>query len=442
MSPQDLHDLLERDGIARLWVIYHDYSGVSHAKSVPRERFPSVVHTGVVFAKANMDFNILDEQVPHPVFTAETGDFFAVPDGNSYAKVPYHPATARTYSFMCLAGREPWDGCPRTALQNQAERLLQRGLHLRAAFEPECYLFVKSETGFQTADRSRMFSVDGLERHEELLSELVEVLTAMDVTVEQVGAEYGPAQYEINTRHAPAIAAADDLLTVKEVLRALARRAGLVASFMPKPFTDLPGCGLHVHLGLDHMDGSNALEGDRELGLSALALHFIGGLLAHAPALTGVGSPTVNSYQRLLPGSWSPAHVAYGAGNRAALVRIPDGGRIHIEFRSGDNTSNPYMFLAATLAAGLDGVERQLDPGPPVTEDVGHVADAEAKARGLRYLPRTASEALDAVESDDVIMHALGPTIGPTFLRVKRSEIETYRLQVSEWERSTYLETI
>ncbi len=437
-----LLELLDQDAASQLWVTYHDYSGLSHAKSVPAERFASAVDRGIGFAKANMDFNVLDQQVPHPVFGAETGDFFAVPDPDAYALIPYRRGTARAFSFLHLSDGSRWDGCPRTALQHQVERYQAAGLTVQVAFEPEFYLFKRTVEGYAPADNSRMFTVDGLEIHHQLLTRLSETLTAMGVIVEQTGAEYGPAQYEVNIRHTSPLRAADDLLTLKEATRALAREAGLIASFMPKPYTNLPGCGLHVHLGLIGSEGGNALEGDLELGLSTVGRNFIAGLLEHASALSGIGAPTVNSYQRLLPGSWSPAHVSYGAGNRSALVRIPDAGSRHIEFRVGDNTSNPHLFLAAILAAGWDGINRCLDPGAPVTEDIGHLGEDEAATQEIRFLPRQPSDALDAVAADCVVRDALGPVIGPTFLRVKRSEVAMYQLDVSDWERSAYLETI
>lgn len=436
-----LAEQLQADTVTQLWVIYHDYSGLAHAKTVPPERFADAVTSGIGFAKANMDFNVLDHQVPHPAFGAETGDFFAVPDPDTYAPLPYHPGAARAYASLTLAGGERWDGCPRSALQRVVADYAAEGLQVRAAFEPECYLFKPGDAGYEPADQSRMFTVDGLERHSALLTRLAETLRAMGVTLEQVGAEYGPGQYEVNVRHAEPLRAADDLLTLKEALRALAREAGLLASFMPKPYAELPGCGLHIHVGLQDTAGRNAMEGDRPAGLSAVGCAFVAGLLAHAPALCGVGAPTVNSYKRLQPGSWSPAHICYGPGNRAALVRIPDGGSRHVEFRAGDNTSNPYLFLAAMLAAGLNGIRQGLDPGAPVMVDVGHLSDAEAAERGLALLPRSAPDALDSLAGDATVMDVLGPVIGPTFLRVKRSEIDTYALQVGDWERATYLET-
>lgn len=446
-----LGERLQADRVSQLWVVYHDYSGVSHAKTVPPERFAAALGAGIGFARANMDFNILDHQVPRPIFTAETGDFFAVPDPDTYAPLPYHPGTARLYSFLTAAGGDRWEGCPRGALQRLVDRYQSgeagRALRVRAAFEPECYLFVQGARGYEPADRSRMFSVDGLDRHAALFRRLLETLGAMGIRVEQIGAEYGPGQYEINVRHAEPLRAADDLLTLKDALRSLARESGLLASFMPKPFSDLPGCGLHVHLGIEDADGRNLL-GERPLGdadgdgLSDLGRAFVGGLLAHARALCGIGAPTVNSYKRLLPGSWSPAHVCYGSANRAALVRIPDAGSLHVEFRAGDNTCNPHLFLAALLAAGLDGIGRGLKAEPRVGDDVGHLSEEDAERRGLRLLPRSAAEALDALEADPVVMGALGAVIGPALLRVKRSEVTAYELAVGEWERSAYLETV
>jgi len=438
-----LAEHLEADGVTQLWVMYHDYSGLAHAKSVPPERFTAVVTSGVGFAKANMDFNILDHQVPQPAFGAETGDFFAVPDPATYAPLPYHPGAARVYTHLTLPDGARWAGCPRATLETVVACFAQEGWRVRVAFEPECYLLRRDAAGagYAPADQTRMFAAAGLDHHWTVLARLTDTLRAMGVTLEQVGAEYGPGQYEINVRHAAPLQAADDLLTLKEVLRALTREEGLLASFMPKPYTELPGCGLHVHLGLEDADGQNVLDGDGPAGLSDRGRAFVGGLLAHAPALCGVGAPTVNSYQRLLPGSWSPAHMCYGPGNRAALVRVPDGGSRHVEFRAGDNTCNPHLFLASLLAAGLDGLRRDLEPGAPALDDVGHLSDADAAARGVGFLPRTATQALDAVEADATIMEALGPVIGPAFLRVKRSEDAAHALVVGDWERAAYLET-
>jgi glutamine synthetase len=446
MNAQEVLDRLESEGIEHLWVIYHDYGARACAKTVPKERFAGVFEKGVVFARANLDFNLEDHMVPGSVFLADTGDFLAVPDPISYAAVPYREATARMHAFMRADDGSAWEGCPRTQLQRLVDAYAVHDVSLRVGFEAEFTLFEPAGDGeYRPADRDRMFTVAGLDRHYPLMQRIIQSLHGMGVLVEQLGKEYGPGQYEATTRYDAPLEAVDDYLTFKEVVRALAREAGWVASFMPKPYADLPGCGLHLHLSLWDAEGKRDVtmgETDAEI-LSPLGRHFLGGLLAHAPALAGAGSPIVNSYKRLLPGSWSPAHICWGVGNRAALVRIPAlKRRRHIEFRSGDNAANPFIFLAAVLGAGLDGIRNQIEPPAPVAEDVGHLSAEEVEARGMRFLPRSLPEALDALEADQVVAEALGPVIFHEFLKVKRSELAAYDLHVHPWERRMYLEVI
>lgn len=446
MNSQEVLDRLASEGIEHLWVIYHDYSGRACTKTVPKERFSGIFEKGVVFARANLDFNLDDHMAPESVFTADTGDFLATPDPSSYAPIPYHDATARMHAFMRADDGSAWEGCPRTQLQRLLDAYAAEGLSVRVAFESEFMLFGRTDEGeYQPADQDGMFTVAGLDRHYPLLQRIVDTLHAMGVTVEQLGKEYGPGQYEATTRYDVPLKAVDDYLTFKEVVRSLAREAGWTASFMPKPFAHLPGCGLHLHLSLWDVDGDRDLSiGEMEdEPLSPLGLHFSGGLLEHAPALTGVGSPIVNSYKRLLPGSWAPAHICWGVGNRAALVRIPSmGRRRHIEFRSGDNAANPFIFLTAVLSAGLDGIQNGIEPPAPVEDDVGHLSNEEAEARGLAFLPGTLPAALDAFEADSVMAEGLGPVIFSEFLKVKRSELAAYNLHVHPWERGMYLEVI
>ena len=430
----------KEDGISEVWVIYHDLSGRAQVRSIPYQRLEKVLTGGVSFARANLDFDVLDHQVPDFVFGAETGDFLAVPDPATYARVPHHPGAARTYSFLHDADGQPWAGCARAALMAMDARYMSRGLAMRVAFEPECYLLATTDENHKPTARATMFSLSALESQRLLMSRVMTSLAEMGVELEQVAPEFGPGQYEINIAHQPPLRAADDLMTVKEELRALARAAGLIATFMPKLFADLPGSGLHVHLGAVSLDGRNAMQGDGPLGLSPLGTSFVAGLLKHARGLSGLAAPSVNSYKRLLPGSWAPSHICFGGSNRAVLVRVPDSGSKHVEFRAGDGTGNPYLTLTGLLASGLDGVERGLVLGEPTLDDVGHLSEADASARGLEPLPRSAPEALDALEADAVLMDALGPVIGPGFLRLRRSEAAAYSIEVGDWERATYLE--
>lgn len=444
---QEVVSRLDSEGIEHLWVIWHDYSGRSCTKTVPREKFAGVFENGVVFARADLDFNLGDHMAVDSMFTADTGDFLAVPDPDSYAPIPYRERTARMYAFMRDDDGSPWEACPRTRLQRMVDMYAGEGFSVRAAFESEFILFEPTEDGdYRPAGTDGMFTVAGLDRHYSLCKVIIDSLHGMSVSVEQLGKEYGPGQYEATTHYDQPMKAADDFCTFKEVVRALAREGGWVASFMPKPYADMPGCGLHLHLSVWDAEGDTELSmGESEEDpLSPLGRHFLGGLLAHAAALTAVGAPLVNSYKRLLPGSWAPAHICWGVGNRAALVRIPSmWRRRHLEFRSADCACNPFMLMTAVMGAGLDGIRNEIDPPPPVDYDVGTVTTKEeAAARGLEFLPRTLPEALEALEADQVVADALGPMVHSEFLKVKRSELAAYNLHVHPWERNMYLEAI
>lgn len=435
---------IEAGGYRGLWIVFHDYSARACAKWIPAASVPAALRTGGVFARANLNFTLDDQQVAAPRFGADSGDFFARPDPATFAPLPHRPGTARVLSYLHTEDGARWEGCPRGQLDAQLAALAARGLSARAAFEPELSLYRRTpEGGHAPADHFAMYSVDRIDTHHVLLAGIEAALEAQGVRVVQLGSEYGAGQVEINLHHECPLKAADDLLTFRETVKALARDAGLVATFMPKPFAHAAGNGVHVHLSLwDEAGTVSRSEGDGALGLSRELGHFLAGVLAHAPALCGVAAPTVNSYKRLQPASWAPAHIGYAAGNRAALVRIPGSSRRRIEFRAGDHTANPYLLLTALIAAGLDGLHRQLDPGPPAEGDLGHL-DPDALARqGIRLLPRNAAEALAAVEADDIVMAALGPVCGPELLRVKREELARYERHVGEWERDLFFERV
>jgi glutamine synthetase len=214
---------------------------------------------------------------------------------------------------------------------------------------------------------------------------------------------------------------------------------------MPKPYANWAGNSLHVHVSIWDADGETDLTAstEDEMSLSDIGRWFMGGLLRHIDALTGLGSPTVNSYKRLLPGSWAPANTYWGYGNRSGVVRVPGvGDRRHIELRSGDNSTQPALFVTGMLAAGLDGIRNQIDPGPPFAGDVGHMTPEQIATAGIGFLPRTLPAALAALEADEVVAGAVGPEALKHFLAVKRSELDQYNLEVHPWERDTYLEVI
>jgi glutamine synthetase len=434
-----------------LWVVYHDYAGLGRAKAVPRARFDEVAAEGVTFAMANWDLAITDEQVPHPIFGADSGDFRAVPDPTTLVEIPHRPGVAQAFARLTDDAGHPWEGDPRAALSAQVSRVRELGVAVRAAFEAEFVVVDGTDPGALLVDTGRMFSVEQLDERWPMAARILADLDAAGVDVHQIAKEYGPGQYEVSLLPTDALDAADRFLLARQLIQAAARAEGATASFMPKPYADLPGNGLHVHLGLTSADDpsvdlvADAHDADRVAGTAG---PVIAGLLAHAIGQSALASPTPNSYKRLLPGSWAPAHVSWAMGNRSALIRVPGRGPgRHLEIRGGDAGMNPYLHLCGLLASIADGVERQLPPPPEARVDVGHLSDTDAEARGFARLPGDLPTALDALEADEVLSAALGPVIARHYVDVKRFEWAAYleraglpadSTNVSEWERRTY----
>jgi glutamine synthetase len=449
-----LERLSELD-VDALWVVYHDYAGLGRAKAVPAGRFEEVAAEGVTFALANWDLAITDEQVPHPVFAADSGDFRAVPDPATLVRIPHRPRVAQAFAWLADDTGQAWPGDPRAALARQVDELGRLGIALRVAFEAEFVVVAGSDPSALHEDTGRMFAVEGLDARWPLGARVLDDLEAAGVAVHQFAKEYGPGQFEVSLLPAEPMAAADRFLLARQLIRAAAREFDLTASFMPKPYADLPGNGLHVHLGLTRTDDPSVdLVADRDdpRRLAATAGPAIAGLLEHASGQSALSSPTANSYKRLLPGSWAPAHVAWALGNRAVLVRVPGrGAGRHLEIRGGDAGMNPYLHLAGLLASIADGVSRDLAIPPEAHTDIGHLSDAEAGAAGFERLPSNLPAALDAFEADSVLRNSVGSVIAPHYLDVKRFEWATYlersgldpdSIDVSDWERRTYFECL
>lgn len=443
-SAKVILDRLDREGIDQLWVTYTDYLGRSGSKTLPRESFRGAFTSGVVFALANLNMDSSDHQAAGATMLADSGDFLAVPDPRSYQPLPRFPGTARAHVWMRTTTGEPWDGCPRTALDRMVERLADVGYSVQTALEPEFYLLHRGEDGeLRPINRTTMFSQDGLAKANDVVRDILHELAGMGVRVPQLGKEYGRGQYEMSLHHGPPVEAVDRYLALRGAVTDIAHAHGMVATFMPKPYREWPGNSNHIHLSV--WDAAGAIDltpsAADETSLSEVGRWFMGGILAHIDALTAIGSPTVNSYKRLQPGSWAPANAYWGYGNRSGVLRVPGvGSRRHIEFRSPDNTAQPYLILAALLGAGLDGIERQLDPGPPFEGDVGRLRPDQAGDPRLRELPRTLSEALAALETDDVVRQAIGDEILRHVLAVRRSDLAAYEVEVHQWERDLYLE--
>ncbi|HXH84753.1 MAG TPA: glutamine synthetase family protein [Candidatus Tectomicrobia bacterium] len=421
-----------RDGIRLVRFLYCGNDSVVRGKACHADFLASYAESGIALTVAMQSFNMLDQLVPEGSF-GPVGEIRLVPDLDTFAVLPYAPGSARLYCDMVTLEGEPWAVCPRTFLRRMMERAHAAGFELRAAFENEFTLARRDGDRYVPLDASPCFSTIGMDSAAPVVLEIIDALVAQGVQPEQYYAELGPGQQELPVRYAPALRAADNQLTLRETARGVAARHGLVASFAPKPFADQAGNGAHIHFSLWRRDGTNAFHAPGgPHGLSDVAHAFMAGVLAHVPALLALTSPSVNSYRRLQPRFWSSAFAAWGPDNKEATIRVPSRRRgleaesANLEFKPCDPSCNPYLALGGLLAAGLDGLERKLDPRDPLLVDPASLSDDERRRRGIERYPTTLGAALDALERDAVLTAALGEPLAREYVTVKRSEVRAF----------------
>jgi glutamine synthetase len=381
-------------------------------------------------------------------------DIAAMPDLDSFTPVPWEPNLARFACDVTVDGA-PWPYCPRTILRRVLADARARGYELKMGLELEYFLVhLRDDGSIDVADRydtleKPCYDMAGLTRQYEFLTTVSRYCNELGWGNDANDHEDANGQFEQNFTYDDALVSCDRAIFFRYMVHTLAERHGMVATFMPKPFTHLTGNGCHFHLSL-WRDGENLFLSDsdpRGLGLSETAYGFIGGLKRHARAYSAVTAPTVNSYKRLKQGTttsgatWSPVWISYGYNNRTQMLRIPGPGRV--EDRTIDGSCNPYLAAAAVLAAGLDGIENGLDPGEPNAGNLYAESAHDLRARGLEPLPANLLEALGELEEDDVLRAALGrgrdEDYVDYYLRVKRDEWFRYHEQVTPWEIREYL---
>lgn len=379
---------------------------------------------------------------------AACSDLYLQPDPSTFIIYPWRPSRGRVARLMCNVVRAdgaPFEGDSRSVLQRVCSRAASMGYFFQVGPECEFFLLHTDERGrptLETADEAGYFDLSPIDQGENVRREVVLALEEMGFQVECSHHETAPGQHEIDFKYAPAMAAAENILTFQLAVKTLAQRNGLHATFMPKPLTGVPGSGLHLNCSLHRADGENVFADPcGAYGLSGEAMSFLAGVMAHVNAITAVANPLVNSYKRLVPGYEAPCYNSWSAGNRTALFRIPAfaSGQARVELRSPDCTCNPYLTLALCLAAGLDGIERRLTPPPELKGDAVALSGEKRSACGAEPLPRSLSDALDALEADPLMMQVLGEHIAKAYLSGKRREWNEYRTQVSEWERQRYM---
>lgn len=373
-----------------------------------------------------------------------------VPDPKTFRVNPWtNPDGSRVARMICdvhLPDGSDFPGCPRLTLKRQVERAREMGYRMVAGPEAEFFLFQKDADGNvirETHDVGGYFDLTPVDRGEECRRDIVMVLEAMGFEVEAAHHEVAPGQHEIDFKYAEAVDCADNVATFRFVVKKVALEQGLHATFMPKPLFGVNGSGMHTHQSLLTDDGENAFyDPDGRWQLSSVALNYIAGLLEHAAAMVAVTNPLVNSYKRMVPGFEAPVNIAWSERNRSPLVRVPAkrGMSTRCELRVPDPACNPYLALTVMLAAGLDGVQSERDPGPPVNKNIFAMSQREMRRLRIAQLPSNLDDALDRLEKDKVLTAALGDHIAEHYLAAKRREWIEYLAHVHPWEQDRYLE--
>src|SRR5918995_5355755 len=424
----------EQESVARtlrddtLWVrfVFVDHAGIPKTKAVHRDAFARRARAGVGLAKGVLALD--PSGALHPVSgLSPVGEVRLVPDLSSLTPLPF----ARGQAMACCDmtdpdARTPWDGCPRSALRRVLERLAERGYRSLASYEAEFYL--RGPGG--PLDRTPYAGSFALTTAAEFVAELAETLEEMGIRPEQCHAEVGQGNLELSVAETDALAAADRRVLVLEAIRGVAYRMGLETTMAPKPYLGEAGNGHHLHLSAYALKDEIPVLFDASGTLSNPGQGFVAGLLEHLPAVMAFTAPSPNSYQRIGPGLWASAYACYGLDNREAAVRIAspvagvEAATANVELKPVDVTANPYLALAAVLAAGMDGMERALDPGEPTMVDPATLSEEERDSRGIYPLPASLDEALDALEANDILIEALGEPLVRTHLAVARAQAE------------------
>jgi glutamine synthetase len=443
METNEFLSRISADNVKFLSLQFTDVTGAVKSVDIPVHRVPEALEDGVWFDGSSVEgFARIQES-----------DMRLVLDPETYAVLPWSPdelRRARVFCYIYQPDGSPFPGDPRGALKRLLEKVEQRGWTYNVGPEPEFFLFRRngpSSIHPVPHDVGSYFDFSANDEAVRVRSELMDALQGMGLEVETGHHEVALGQHEIDFRFDDALHTADNVLTMKYTVKAIAAQHDLIASFMPKPIFGINGSGMHCHQSLFNADGENLFfDPNDSYHLSRLAYGFIAGQLAHARALAAVVAPTVNSYKRLVPGYEAPVYVGWAQINRSALIRIPrytEGQHkaMRAELRFPDPSANPYLAFTVMLAAALDGIDHQLPITEPLNNvNVYHLTPEERKELGIPELPGSLSEALRELEKDSVLQEALGPMLYEAFARAKWAEIEENRMKVTDWEVERYLE--
>ena len=445
MDKKEIFEKIKQDNVKFVSFQFTDVTGTVKSLDAPVYQLEHALNEGIWFDGSSVEgFARIQES-----------DMHLVVDPDTYATLPWSPPELQRARFFCdiyQPNGEPFPGDPRGLLKRTLRKLKEEhGWIYNVGPEPEFFLFRRNgpdSTYPVPHDIGSYFDFSPSDEAVQVRTELMEALSGMGLEIEVGHHEVALGQHEIDFRFADALKTADNVLTLKYTVKAIAAKHNLIASFMPKPIFGINGSGMHCHQSLSDLNGNNIFFDPKDpRNLSEVAKQFIAGQLTHAKGMASLIAPTVNSYKRLVPGYEAPVYIGWAQENRSALIRIPkvkpgQEGGIRAEIRSPDPSSNPYLAFTAILSAGLDGINKKMEcPEPLNNINVYHLTPDERKSMGIENLPGSLIEALDELDKDPVMCAAIGDTIFDAFKRAKYNEWEEYRLIVTDWEINRFLET-
>jgi glutamine synthetase len=420
---------------------FTDILGTMKNVAIPVEQLEVALEEGIMFDGSSIEG-----------FTrVEESDMYLRPDPNTFVIFPWRTQNGETVArFICdvyTTDGNPFTGCPRYILKNVVNEAEADGYNLFIGPEPEFFLFETDEKGrptLNTNDQGSYFDLSPMDKGADARRDIVLTLQKMGFSIETSHHEVAPGQHEIDFRFADPLQAADNLATFRFVTKAIAKRHGLHASFIPKPFLNENGSGLHFHQSLFRNGVNVFYDPEDPLKISQIARYYIGGLMQRAAAMTAIGNPTVNSYKRLVPGYEAPVDITWSAKNRTSLIRIPavKGISTRIEYRCPDPAANPYLIIAVMIKSGLQGIKDQIQPPPQTTDSSYAISILEKQYKGIHLLPGSLKEALEYLAKDDLIKETLGEHAYQSYLKAKVIEWNVFNTQIHPWEIDQYLGTL
>lgn len=437
MRAEDILKIVEEENIQFIRLQFSDINGNIKNVEIPSQELPRAFEKGIMFDGSSIEGFVRIEE----------SDMYLKPDLDTFSILPWTTNGIKSARLICDVYKPngtPFEGDPRYRLKLVVEKARRMGFEPYAGPELEFFVLPRDPKGFPVAellDKGSYFDLLPLNEVESLRSEAAVALRTMGIEVEASHHEVSPSQHEVDFRYGELVKTADNAQTVKLVLKTIAIKHNLHVTFMPKPFFGINGSGMHTHLSL-FKNGENAFyDPNASDGLSKILYHFVGGLLAHAKEITAVTNPTVNSYKRLVPGYEAPVNIAWSKANRSALIRVPAarGKSTRIEYRAPDPSCNAYLALAVIVAAGLDGIEKGIEPPLPIEENIYAMSEERKAQCKIEALPGSLRDALEEMKNSELVREVLGEHIFRKFLDLKRREWREFSISVTDWEIKRYL---